>query len=127
MLLEHGDGPLKSVSALPRASSRHDKITYTCPFLYVSLSKPIRLSRKFSDQRSQPRTKDQLNRIWYGYQNRRPQHFDSTRYYGVNLHNVWYRGTVEFRWFEGTRHAGEVKAYIQLVLAIAAKGKRGKL
>jgi len=39
----------------------------------------------------------------------------------VNLHNVWYRGTVEFRWFEGTLHAGKVKAYIQFVLALSAK------
>jgi len=44
----------------------------------------------------------------------------------VNLHNVWYRGTVEFRWFEGTLHAGKVKAYIQLVLAVAAKALNGR-
>lgn len=68
-----------------------------------------------------PRTKDQLNRIWYGHHNRQPQHYDQTRYHGVNLHNVWYRGTVEFRWFEGTLHAGKIKAYIQFCLAVAAK------
>jgi hypothetical protein len=44
----------------------------------------------------------------------------------VNLHNVWYRGTVEFRWFEGTLHAGKVRAYIQLVLAVAAKALNGR-
>jgi hypothetical protein len=38
--------------------------------------------------------------------NRQPQHYDNSRYHGVNLHNVWYRGTVEFRWFEATLHAG---------------------
>lgn len=43
----------------------------------------------------------------------------------MNPHNVWYRGSVEFRWFEGTLHAGKVKAYIQLVLAIAAKALNG--
>ena len=32
-------------------------------------------------------------------------------------------GTVEFRLFNGTTHAGEVKAHIQLCLAIAAKAK----
>src|SRR5690606_24031984 len=68
-----------------------------------------------------PRTTEQLNRIWYGYHNNHPSHYDSSRYHGVNLHNVWYRGTVEFRWFEATLHAGKVKAYIQFVLAIAAK------
>ena len=48
-------------------------------------------------ERYRPCTKDQLNRIWYGQRNTCPQHYDSTRYYGVNFHNVWYRGTVEFR------------------------------
>ena len=48
------------------------------------------------------------------------------RYHGVNLHNVWYRGTVEFRWFEGTLHAGKIKAYVQLVLAVAAKSLNGR-
>ena len=62
-----------------------------------------------------------MNRIWYGYHNHHPQHYDSTRYHGVNLHNVWYRGTVEFRWFQATLHAGKVRAAVQFVLAIAAK------
>ena len=84
-------------------------------------TKPISpaLIRQIEERR--PRTKDQLNRIWYGYHNTTPTHYDSTRYHGVNLHNVWYRGTVEFRWFEATLHAGKVKAYVQFVLAVAAK------
>ncbi|MBP7431696.1 MAG: amidoligase family protein, partial [Candidatus Hydrogenedentes bacterium] len=77
-------------------------------------------------ERYRPCTKDQLNRIWYGQRNTCPQHYDSTRYYGVNFHNVWYRGTVEFRWFEGTLHAGKVKSYVQFVLALAAKGLNGR-
>ena len=54
------------------------------------------------------------------------QHFDGTRYHGVNVHNVWYRGTVEFRWFEAALHTGKVKAYIQLVLAVATKALNGR-
>ena len=84
-------------------------------------TKPVsdELIRKIEKER--PRTKDHLNRIWYGYQNRQPQHYDQTRYHGVNLHNVWYRGTVEFRWFESTLHAGKIKSYVQFCLAIATK------
>ena len=37
------------------------------------------------------------------------------------MHSYWYRKTLEFRWFEGTTHAGKIKAYIQFCLAIAAK------
>lgn len=72
-------------------------------------------------ERSRPKTKEDMNRVWYGFHNNHPQHYDNSRYHGVNLHNVWYRGTVEFRWFESTLHAGKVKAAIQFVLAIAAK------
>jgi len=71
-------------------------------------------------------SRDQLNRIWYGYHNRQPQHYDNSRYHGVNLHNVWYRGTVEFRWFEATLHAGRIKAYLQFCLAVAAKALNGR-
>ena len=77
-------------------------------------------------ERQRPKTKDELNRIWYGYHNMHPQHYCSTRYHGVNLHNVWYRGTVEFRWFEATLHAGKVRAYITLCLALAAKALNGR-
>ncbi|WLQ13240.1 amidoligase family protein [Hahella aquimaris] len=77
-------------------------------------------------ERERPRTTEQLNRIWYGYHNQQPIHYDRTRYHGVNLHNVWYRGTVEFRWFEATLHAGKVKAYLQFCLALAAKALNAK-
>ncbi len=84
-------------------------------------TKPVSAELIARIERSRPKTKDQMNRIWYGFHNSHPTHYDSTRYHGVNLHNVWYRGTVEFRWFEATLHAGKVKAAVQLVLAIAAK------
>ena len=91
-----------------------------------SYTRPVRDDLIRDIERHRPRTTDELNRIWYGYHNRHPQHFDSTRYHGVNMHNVWYRGTVEFRWFEATLHAGKVKAYIQLVLAVATKALNGR-
>jgi len=68
-----------------------------------------------------PRTLDELNTAWYGRHNPSPTHYDGTRYHGLNLHNVWYRGTVEFRYFNGSLHAGKVKSYIQLCLAMSAK------
>jgi hypothetical protein len=91
-----------------------------------------RYTRPVSDElirnieRQRPKTKAQLNRIWYGYHNNQPQHYDNSRYHGVNLHNVWYRGTVEFRWFEATLHAGKIKAYLQFCLGIAAKALNGR-
>lgn len=67
------------------------------------------------------RTNQQLNSAWYGFYNHQPTHYHSSRYHGLNLHNIWYRGTVELRYFEATLHAGEVKSYIQFALALGAK------
>ncbi|MEN6521089.1 MAG: amidoligase family protein [Armatimonadota bacterium] len=72
-------------------------------------------------EKSRPKTLDQVNRLWYGHLNTHPAHYDSSRYSCLNLHNVWFRGTIEFRMFEATLHAGKVKAAVQFVLAIAAK------
>lgn len=76
-------------------------------------------------QAERPRDRDAVMSAWYGNateaQNATRIHYHQSRYRGLNLHSVQYRGTVEFRYFEGTLHAGEVKSYVQLVLAIAAK------
>ncbi len=77
-------------------------------------------------EKQRPTSLEQLNKAWYGYHNTEPAHYDLTRYKMINLHNVWYRQTVEFRAFEGTLHAGKVKAYIQLVLAISSKALQSK-
>jgi hypothetical protein len=95
--------------------------------LGVSQERLARYTRPISDtliqqiEQHRPRTKDDLNRLWYGRHNANPIHYDATRYHGVNLHNVWYRGTIEFRWFEATLHAGRIKGYVQFVLGLAAK------
>ena len=44
----------------------------------------------------------------------------------VNLHSIWRLGTVEYRWFNSTLHAGKIKAYIQFVLALSAKAIQAK-
>ena len=68
-----------------------------------------------------PNTREQINRLWYGYRNNNPIHYDQTRYHLLNLHSVWYHGTIEIRAFGGTLHAGKVRAYVQFCLALVAK------
>jgi hypothetical protein len=70
---------------------------------------------------TRPQTLAQLSELWYGGASRARAHYDSSRYRGVNLHSLFFRGTIEFRWFDSTLHAGEVKAYVQFILALAAK------
>ena len=71
--------------------------------------------------RKKPKTLDGVERIWYGGDSRRNTHYDDSRYHCLNLHSVFQKGTVEFRLFNGTLHAGKIKAYIQFSLAIGAQ------
>ena len=48
------------------------------------------------------------------------QHYCPARYRGLNLHAFYTKGTVEFRLFNGTTHAGRIKAYVQFCLAMSA-------
>ena len=64
----------------------------------------------------------QMQELWYSDTSESPQyHYNETRYYALNLHSVYYRGTLEWRCFESTLHAGEVRANITLALAISAQ------
>lgn len=69
--------------------------------------------------KKKPRTMSQLADIWYAEDPYgRERHYNSTRYHGLNLHATFTKGTVEFRLFNSTTHAGEIKAYIQFCLAV---------
>ena len=63
----------------------------------------------------------QLENIWYQGHNGSNDHYNWTRYYALNLHSVFYRGTVEWRCFNSTLHAGKAAAYVNLCLAISAQ------
>ncbi|MEG2540932.1 MAG: amidoligase family protein [Clostridia bacterium] len=63
--------------------------------------------------------KNDVKRLWYNGHDGSYNHYDDSRYHALNLHAVWQKGTVEFRGFNSTLHAGKVKAYIQLCLAIS--------
>lgn len=64
--------------------------------------------------------------IWYGPANDgysqgiNHEHYNVTRYHGVNLHSYFSKETVEFRLFNSTLHAGKIKAYVQFCLAVSA-------
>ena len=68
-----------------------------------------------------PGTLEEVRHIWYNGASRQRDHYDNSRYHCLNLHSVFQKGTVEFRLFNGTTHAGKIKAYIQLCLAIGAQ------
>ena len=70
--------------------------------------------------RRKPQTMEALKDIWYAGSTRdRDEHYNDTRYHGLNLHSTFTKGTVEFRLFNSTTHACEIKAYIQFCLAVS--------
>jgi hypothetical protein len=70
-----------------------------------------------------PKTLEDVSRLWYGGDtSRRGDHYDSSRYRGLNLHSIFNKGTVEFRLFNSDiHHAGKIRAYITLCLAMTAQ------
>ena len=66
-----------------------------------------------------PKSMSEVERLWYNGSSGRYHHYDDTRYHALNLHSVFSKGTIEFRLFNSTLHAGEIKSYIQLCLAIS--------
>ena len=82
-----------------------------------------------------PATMADLAEVWYtsnGANYGRNEHYNNSRYHMLNLHATFTKGTVEFRLFQfdapadGKRnglHAGQLKSYIQLCLALSQMAK----
>ena len=85
-----------------------------------------------------PSTMSDLADIWYSTNNAtygRNQHYNDSRYHMLNLHATFTKGTVEFRLFQfdaptadrrNGLHAGQLKSYIQLCLALSQMAKSVK-
>ena len=85
--------------------------------------------------RKKPQTMAKLADVWYTSQDEdygRSQHYNGSRYRMLNLHATFTKGTVEFRLFQFDEpadgkqnglHAGQLKSYIQLCLALSQMAK----
>ena len=79
----------------------------------------LREARRLSSDETKDFTK--LEEVWYEGDVSTLEHYNWTRYHALNLHSVFYRGTVEWRCFNSTLHAGRAAAYVNLCLAISAQ------
>ena len=82
-----------------------------------------------------PSIMSELADIWYSANNAtygRNQHYNDSRYHMLNLHATFTKGTIEFRLFQfdapadgkqNGLHAGQLKSYIQLCLALSQMAK----
>lgn len=85
-----------------------------------------------------PKTMSVFADTWYRSQNAesgRSLHYNDSRYHMLNYHATFTKGTIEFRLFQfdapanGRRnglHAGQLKSYIQLCLALSEQAKELK-
>ena len=85
-----------------------------------------------------PRTMEELADVWYmgnGADFRRTNHYNDSRYHMLNYHAAFTKGTIEFRLFQfdapadekqNGLHAGQLKSYIQLCLALSQMAKMVK-
>lgn len=83
--------------------------------------------------RRKPTTMSALADIWYeGTYGSRNAHYNNSRYHMLNYHATFTKGTIEFRLFQfdeptaerrGGLHAGQLKSYIQLCLALSQMAK----
>ena len=88
--------------------------------------------------RKKPTTMEKLADIWYesqGESEDRDYHYNGSRYHMLNYHACFTHGTIEFRCFQfanpdgkrrGGLHAGELKSYVQLCLALSQMAKMVK-
>ena len=70
--------------------------------------------------RLKPKTMAAIEDIWYaGYNESRGRHYHNSRYHFLNLH-AFFNGnhTVELRGFNSELHAGKIRSYIVLALAL---------
>ena len=95
---------------------------------------------KFIDKinSKKPKTILELADIWYTTNDAnygRRQHYNESRYHMLNYHATFTKGTIEFRLFQfdnptaerrGGIHAGQLKSYIQLCLALSQLAKESR-
>jgi len=95
------------------------------------------VNRSFLDRlnREKPATMQALADVWYESHyasSGRTAHYNRSRYHMLNLHASFTKGTVEFRLFQfdnpsggrkGGLHAGQLKSYVQLCLAMSQAAK----
>ena len=98
---------------------------------------PDTVDTRFLEQvnRRKPKTMSELADVWYKSHDEnygRNHHYNGSRYHMLNLHATFTKGTVEFRLFQFDKpsngkqnglHAGQLKSYIQLCLALSQMAK----
>ncbi len=105
----------------------HDRMRRFCRTVSLEFIRKV--------NKKKPKSMSDLAEIWYTANHAtygRNQHYNDSRYHMLNYHATFTKGTIEFRLFQfdtpsnGRRngiHAGQLKSYIQLCLALSQMAK----
>lgn len=119
-----GDHTIKTLKNLVNYMSSYQDVIYKalkinpCRERWCKKLEPM-LIDKFNQRGLDSMAKGES--AWYGEGREygKHEHYNHTRYHGLNLHSVFSKGTIEFRLFNGTLHAGEIRSYITFCLAMS--------
>jgi len=128
--ISHPDVTPKALANLCKLVYKQEEIIYAA--LGVSDARKARYCKPLNPDfirricANPPRTFRQLNTQWYGHYTEHPQRYDQSRYCGINLNGWFVRTAVEVRAWQGSLHAGEVRAAIIFCMALLAKAINSK-
>ncbi len=121
----------KAVRNLVNNFASHEELLFKALDVHAKRKRYCKpLNREFLNRLNvrKPTTLAELGEVWYNL----PEadfptyHYHESRYTTLNLHALFTKGTVEFRIFNSTLHAGEVKTALQLACALVANAKAAK-
>ena len=140
--LDGRDHDAKSLRNLANIMASHEKLIGRAIWIdegrtyhYCKTVNPKFLERL---NREKPQTMEALKKVWYEGNDAAggiEKHYNDSRNHMLNLHASFTKGTIEFRLFQfsnphgdskGGIHAGKMKAYIQLCLAMSEMAKEVK-
>lgn len=109
------------------------KTFYATEDLLYSMLPPSRWNVKFCQRLSKnylyknfntKLTKDVFEKNWYkedrigAIEQRKSRKYDKSRYYGLNVHSIFFRGTVELRYHSGTVSAEKALQWAEIALCM---------
>src|SRR5258708_6835383 len=109
------------------------KVFYACEDLLYSMLPPSRWGQHYCQRLSKnylyknfskKTTQKKFDLEWYkitdqmNLEREKRRKYNETRYYGLNVHSIFYRGTVEFRYHSGTIEPNKILYWTQIVLSM---------
>lgn len=67
---------------------------------------------------SRHKSPHEIDEAWYKHSPNKFSHHDHSRYHGLNLHSIFYRGTIEFRYHSGSLNELKILNWVNFLLHV---------